>query len=55
MKVWRELTALAFTLLASVVTLLTLSGSVQRWALWLTIGAFALHMIGVLTNGENEE
>jgi hypothetical protein len=54
MKLWRELTALAFTLLASVITLLTLSGKVQQWALWLTIGAFIVHMLGVFTNGDDE-
>lgn len=55
MKLWRELTALAFTLLASIITLLTLSGKVQTWALWLTIGAFIFHMMGVLTSEDDDE
>jgi hypothetical protein len=54
MKLWREITALAFTLLASAITILTLSGSLQTWALWLTFGALGLHLLGVLTNGEDE-
>jgi hypothetical protein len=54
MKVWREITALAFTLLASVITILTLSGRLQAWALWLTFGALALHLAGVITDKEDE-
>jgi hypothetical protein len=54
MKVWREITALAFTLLASVITILTLSGRLQTWALWLTFGALALHLLGVVTDKEDQ-
>jgi hypothetical protein len=54
MKLWREITALAFTLLASAITILTLSGSLQTWALWLTGFALVFHLLGVLTNGEDE-
>ena len=54
MKLWREITALAFTLLASITTILTLSGSMQTWALWLTFGALGLHLLGVLTSGDDE-
>jgi hypothetical protein len=54
MKVWREITALAFTLLASVITILTLSGRLQTWALWLTFGALGLHLLGVVTDKEDE-
>jgi len=54
MKVWREITALAFTLLASVITILTLSGRLQTWALWLTFGALTLHLLGVVTDKEDQ-
>ena len=54
MKLWREITALAFTLLASIITILTLSGSMQTYALWLTFGALCLHLLGVLTSGDDE-
>jgi uncharacterized membrane protein len=55
MKLWREITALAFTLLASVITILTLSGRLQTWALWLTFGALALHLLGVITTGDDDQ
>jgi len=47
MKYVQELKALAFTLLASTITIMTLSGSLQTWALWLTAGALILHLSGV--------
>jgi len=55
---WRklkdELFALGFTLGASAITIMTLSGSVQNWALFFTFVSLALHLTGVLTKSEEE-
>lgn len=48
-KLGREFLALGFTLGASAITLLTLSGSVQNWALFFTVLALLLHLTSVLT------
>ena len=54
MKLTKEIAALSFTLLASAITLLTLSGSVQRWALILTVAALLVHLGGVLIGKDDE-
>ena len=48
-KLRDELFALGFTLGASAITIMTLSGSVQNWALIFTFMSLALHLAGVLT------
>ncbi len=49
-----EVFALGFTLGASAITIMTLSGSVQNWALIFTFLSLALHLAGVLTkDGED--
>ncbi len=53
-KLRDELFALGFTLGASAITIMTLSGSVQNWALIFTFLSLALHLAGVLTkDGED--
>ena len=54
MKLTKELAALSFTLLASAITLLTLCGSVHKWAFILTLPALLVHLGGVLI-GKDEE
>ncbi len=53
-KLRDELFALGFTLGASAITIMTLSGTVQNWALFFTFLSLALHLAGVLTkDGED--
>jgi len=53
-KLKDELFALGFTLGASAITIMTLSGTVQNWALIFTFVSLALHLAGVLTkDGED--
>ncbi len=53
-KLKDELFALGFTLGASAITIMTLSGTVQNWALIFTFLSLALHLAGVLTkDGED--
>ncbi len=53
-KLRDEVFALGFTLGASAITIMTLSGSVQNWALIFTFLSLALHLAGVLTkDGED--
>ena len=54
-KLKDELFALGFTLGASAITIMTLSGTVQNWALIFTFLSLALHLAGVLTKGEEDE
>ncbi len=53
-KLRDELFALGFTLGASAITIMTLSGTVQNWALIFTFLSLALHLAGVLTKGEED-
>jgi len=54
-KLKDEMFALGFTLGASAITIMTLSGTVQNWALIFTFLSLALHLAGVLTkDGEND-
>ena len=53
-KLRDELFALGFTLGASAITIMTLSGTVQNWALIFTFLSLVLHLAGVLTkDGED--
>ncbi len=53
MKFWGEFHALIWTIAASVTTILTLSGTLQRIVIWLTLAALVLHFIGAYTNKDN--
>jgi hypothetical protein len=55
MKIWGEFHALLWTIAASVTTILTLSGAIQKVVIWLTVGALILHLIGALTKKEESE
>jgi hypothetical protein len=54
-KLRDELFALGFTLGASAITIMTLSGSLQTWALIFTFMSLALHLAGVLTKQGEED
>ena len=55
MKIWGEFHALLWTIAASVTTILTLSGGIQKVVIWLTVGALVLHLIGALKTKEESE
>ena len=55
MKIWGEFHALLWTIAASVTTILTLSGAIQRVVIWLTVGALVLHLIGALNKKEDSQ
>ena len=54
-KLRDELFALGFTLGASAITIMTLSGSLQTWALIFTFMSLALHLAGVLIDKGEED
>jgi len=54
-KLRKEIFALGFTLGASAITIMTLSGSLQTWALIFTFMSLALHLAGVLTDQGEED
>jgi hypothetical protein len=45
---------LGFTLGASAITIMTLSGPIQNWALFFTILSLILHLAHTASNKENE-
>jgi hypothetical protein len=54
-RIVKELLALGLTIGASLITLITLSGQVQTWALLFTLGGFALHLLNVAISDEGGE
>jgi hypothetical protein len=54
-RITKELLALGLTIGASLITLITLSGQVQTWALLFTLGGFALHLLNVAISDEGGE
>ncbi len=54
-KIGKEMLALGFTLGASAITIMTLSGSVQNWALFFTFLSLALHLAGTATQGDGDD
>jgi hypothetical protein len=55
MKLWGEFHALLWTIAASITTILTLSGAIQRVVIWLTVIALVLHLIGAMRKKEESE
>ena len=54
-RIIKELLALGLTIGASLITLITLSGQVQTWALLFTVAGFALHLLNVAITDEGGE
>lgn len=54
-RIVKELLALGLTIGASLITLITLSGQVQTWALLFTLIGFALHLLNVAISDEGGE
>jgi hypothetical protein len=52
-KIGNEMLALGFTLGASAITIMTLSGPIQNWALFFTFLSLALHLAGTATQGDD--
>jgi hypothetical protein len=54
-KIGREMHALGFTLGASAITIMTLSGPMQTWALVFTFASLALHLAHTATQGDEDD
>ena len=54
-RITKELLALGLTIGASLITLITLSGAVQTWALLFTLIGFALHLLNVAITDQGGE
>ena len=54
-RITQELLALGLTIGASLITLITLSGQVQTWALLFTLIGFALHLLNVAISDQGGE
>lgn len=54
-RITQELLALGLTIGASLITLITLSGQVQTWALLFTLIGFALHLLNVAITDQGGE
>jgi hypothetical protein len=53
-RIFNELHALAWTLSGGAIVIITLSGETRTYGLWLTVAAFAVHMIGVLIKKDED-
>lgn len=54
-KIIGELSSLGWTLAGTGLVLITLSGQTQKWGIYMSIVALAIHAIGfVLTSGDEE-
>jgi hypothetical protein len=54
-KIGRELLALGFTLGASAITIMTLSGAIRNWALFFTFLSLALHLAGTASQSDEDK
>lgn len=53
-KLVKEAHALAWTLAGTGLVLITLSGQVQTWGIWISAITLAIHLVGVLFSKEEE-
>lgn len=55
-KLFKEGHALVWTISGTALVLITLSGEVLRWALWISAASLLSHMVGfVLWGGEGDD
>jgi hypothetical protein len=54
-KIGREMLALGFTLGASAITIMTLSGPMQNWALFFTFLSLALHLAHTASQSDEDK
>ena len=55
-KLFKEGYALVWTISGTALVLITLSGDVLRWALWISAASLLAHMVGfVLWGGEDDD
>lgn len=53
-KLWKESAALAWTLAGTALVLITLSGTVQRMGIFISVVALIFHLAGVFTPEDEE-
>lgn len=53
-KLLKEAHALAWTLAGTGLVLITLSGQIRTWGLWISGGTLAVHLAGVLLTKDDE-
>jgi hypothetical protein len=54
-KIIGELSSLGWTLAGTGLVLITLSGDTQKWGIYMSIAALAIHIIGfVIPSGDDE-
>ena len=51
----REIFTLAWTLGGTGMVLITLSGDTRKYGIYIALGSFALHMLGILINWKDDE
>lgn len=54
-KIIKEAGALSWTLAGTALVLITLSGSIQTQALWISGAALVVHLVSVIAAGDDEE
>lgn len=54
-KLTSEFHSLIWTVAGTLLVLITLSGDVQEIAIWISLSALALHLVGVLMKKDNDE
>jgi hypothetical protein len=54
-KIGNEMLALGFTLGASAITIMTLSGPIQNWALFFTFLSLALHLAHTASQSDEDK
>lgn len=55
MRFFKELHALIWTLSGTALVLITFTGQVLRYALWITLASLVAHIIGFLIIGSDED
>ena len=53
-KVFSEIKELNWTVAGTALVLITLSGDVLRYGLWISGGAIAIHLVATMFSGEEE-
>ena len=54
-KIIGELSSLGWTLAGTGLVLITLSGQTQKWGIYMSIAALAIHAIGFALTSEDDE
>jgi hypothetical protein len=54
-KILGELSSLGWTLAGTGLVLITLSGSTQKWGIYMSIAALVIHIVGFAANAGDDE